>query len=495
MLTKMQSMTPLWLLPILSLLGLQAARGSPLASASSGASSTVSGAPTISTAPRLSWTATVSANFTSQNPRSIDSSTKATNISGPVTVIKTLELIPQPVPNESPEGPSSSITSQQVALLTTSAPAQPRSSVEPSISSSPQVLITQPVDQSVKRPKLQPIIVGGITYAPVLAHHTLSNDVPWQVNSQASETNSKDIELHEYYEKHFSEMHGVDHELLESGEARGGLPPVVVGGLTYRPIGIKFKSGLSIQAPTNVATSTPETAKPATSSLSENEIISLPAQPGSMAASSPYPTNNRASSPTSVYSHSPTPLPGSSLLVLSSESLTALPGSSDFIYGGSTLLRESPTITVNSAAYYLNSPPFTIAGQPIIPASPSTFIIANQTFTAYPSGLAISGTEVFQGSTAITLSGTAISLGTSDIVIGTSTIPFASVTGLGAALSSGLSTIASATGARTAPTPTSTSVNNSQHESAAGQLKSRAGSIVIVWFVFIARTITMVLDI
>ena len=395
------------------------------------------------------------------------------------------------MPNDSPKKASPSIAPQQAEWPTSSLSAQPRSSVEPSISSSPQIPIPEPVDQSVKHPKLQPIIVGGITYAPVHAHHTHSNDMSWQESPRPSQTFSKDVEMHEYYEKHVSGSHGLDRETLESGEALGGLPPVVVGGLTYRPIGQEFKSKVPSPAPVDVAGTAQETATLPTDTILEANIPSSPVLPGSMATSSPYPANKGFSSPISTYHQIPTSMAASPTLVLSSQNSTALPGSSDSVHGSSTLLRELPTITVNSAIYSMNPSPLTIAGQSIIPASPSTFIIANQTFTAYPSGLAISGTEVFQGSTAITLSGTTISLGTSDILIGTSTIPFASVTGLGAALSSGLSTVASASGSGTRPTTTRTSAKSSQHESAAGQFRISAGSIVMLWFVIIALTMTM----
>ncbi len=120
-----------------------------------------------------------------------------------------------------------------------------------------------------------------------------------------------------------------------------------------------------------------------------------------------------------------------------------------------------------------------ITVQSIIPASPPVFTIAGETFTAYPSGLAISGTEVFQGSTAITLFGTAISLGSSEVVIGTSTIPFASVTGLGAAISSGLGAGGIVSGGGFGPTATSTGAKESQ-VSAAGQLEVK-GSVAMVW--------------
>ncbi|KAL9073099.1 MAG: hypothetical protein Q9161_003153 [Pseudevernia consocians] len=600
-------MKSLLLLQYISLLGLQAARGSPLTSASSAIwnpLSAISGASTISLVPSLNWTANISANSTLQNALPITGSTKAINIGGPVTVIRTIELIPQPVSSgpsagaagffETPESlssnvPTSAIDTQQATLPTTSPPARSRSYSEQSVASSPQVQISQPVDESIKRPMLQPIIVGGITYAPVHAHHTHSNAFPWQEPPRASQTKSEAVEWHEYYAKHDSELDGLDHKTLESGHGQMGLAPVVVGGLTYRPVGKEIKSGWQTSATLNVAGSVESTAKPAANLLVGT--MSSPAQSGSMAANSPYSAGVSASSPVSIQSPSPTSPPATSVLVLGSQTLTALPGSSGFILGNSTLLPGSPAITVNSTAYYLNpsatltvgnttfvlatsgagtsegpSGPLTAANetfipldstaisidrttlsisgpavtknstllslatdgliigsstfafatpapntaettitsatlaptssftiisvQPIIPASPPTFIIAGETFTAYPSGLAISGTEVFQGSTAITLSGTAISLGSSDIVIGASTIPFASVTGLGAALSSGLVTGASASGGGLGPTATSTGGKNS-HVSAAGHLKVK-GKMGMVWLAIVALVIVVV---
>lgn len=97
---------------------------------------------------------------------------------------------------------------------------------------------------------------------------------------------------------------------------------------------------------------------------------------------------------------------------------------------------------------------------------------------------------MFQGSSAITLSGTAISLDSSDIVIGASTIPFASVTRLGAALSSGLATLPTGSGSGSGPTATSTGVKEA-HRWAAGRLRP-SEVIVEVWLILIIIAITMV---
>ncbi|KAF6236890.1 hypothetical protein HO173_005181 [Letharia columbiana] len=584
-----------WLLSIFSLLGLPAARGWPVIPVSStgpNPSTVVLGASTISAAASLTWTENVSTNSTLHKFFSFNGSTKATNVNGPVTVLKTIELIPRPLLSDSSAGarePAKNLTrdgsplatiAQQATVPTVSPPAKPRSSSEPSISSSPQGAGLQLVGQSVKRSMLQPIIVGGITYAPVHAHHTRSSAGIWQGKSRASLANSETVEWHGYYAKHDSEPNGLDHENLKSVQGQGGLPPVVVGGLTYRPVGEELESGRQTPAPVNVAGSATETAKPAANPLVEGGTMSRLEQSEPTAAKSPYPASPGGSSRVSMQSQIPPSPPGSSILVLGSQTLTAVPGSSGFILGSGSLLPGSPAITVDGTADSLDPsatlnvgnstvilaasgaltianetfvplgstaisvkgttlsisgpamtnqgtllslapsglvvdastfpfatptptaavtttnqasappPPFAISGHSIIPASPSTFTIAGETFTAYPGGLAIDGTEVFQGSTAITVSGTAISLGSSDLVVGTSTVPFASVTGLGPALASGLDTVAGASGGGVGPDATSTSAKGS-HRSAAGQLKMR-NLTAMVWLAIVALITSVV---
>lgn len=92
------------------------------------------------------------------------------------------------------------------------------------------------------------------------------------------------------------------------------------------------------------------------------------------------------------------------------------------------------------------------------------------------------------------LSGTPISLGSSDIVVGTLTIPFASITGLGPALSSSLSSaVASTSGGSSESTASTTQSGGKLHRSAAGELKV-LGSAVILWLVLIALIISMERD-
>ena len=103
--------------------------------------------------------------------------------------------------------------------------------------------------------------------------------------------------------------------------------------------------------------------------------------------------------------------------------------SGGLVVGSSTYAYATPASNIATATNGA------IAGQPA--ASPSIFSIDGMTFTAYPSGLVVGGAEVFQGSGSITVEGTPISLGSSDLVIGSSTIPIASVSGLGPAISGG----------------------------------------------------------
>ncbi|CAD6584029.1 MAG: hypothetical protein ASARMPRED_001582 [Alectoria sarmentosa] len=501
-----------WILPIFSLLGLQAVQASPLASTSSTSSSplsAVSGASTISVAPSLSWTANLSTNATLRSSLFINGSANTANISRPVTVVKTIDLIPQPRPsspsagasesfgpikNLIPNAPLSASKSQQAKLPTISAPAKLEGSSGINPSSRSQLQMPQSFNQASKRPGLQPIVVGGITYAPAHAAHTYSNGIPWEEKSRPSQTQPGAVEWHEYFAKHESnfDQGNRDGGGSESPADQAGLPPVIVGGLTYTPLRKGFESGWRTSAPEMVAGLSSESEQLATSPLVEVWSTMSQVQGGSIAASPQY---------------APTP-DALGLVQTQSPSLTS-PSTASFISNGA-LLPGSPPIMVNSASYSLNpatSPSdsamttttgvfeptssFAISGQSVIPASPFTFTVAGDTFTAYPSGLAIDGTEVFEGSTAITVSGTPISLGSSDIVIGTRTIPIASITGLGPALSSGLSTTASAIASGDSSGPTlSSQSRKSSRQSVAGHLKV-LGNTVIAWLVLIALVIVV----
>ena len=501
-----------WILPILSLLYLQAAQASPLASTSSTSPSplsAVSGASTVSVAPSLSWTANLSTYATLQDSLFINGSANTANISRAVTVVKIIDLIPQPVPSDPsagaseplgptenliPNAPISASNSQQAKLPTTSAPVKLASSSGPNASSKSQLQVPQPFNQAIKRPKLQPIVVGGITYAPVHAVHTYSNGIPWGEKSQPSQTQSRAVEWHEYFAKHESnfDQGNRDEGGSESQAHQAGLPPVVVGGLTYTPVGEGVESGWRTSAPEIVAGLSIRSEQLATSPLVEVGATMSQVQGGSMAARPQY-----------------APTPGVLGAVQTRSPSLNSPTTASAI-STNPLLQGSPQITVNSTSYSLNpmtSPSnsamttttdafeptssFAISGQSVIPASPPTFTIAGETFTAYPSGLAIDGTEVFEGSTAITVSGTPISLGSSEIVIGTRAIPIASNTGLGPALSSGLSAATSATASGDSSGPTSMSQSGkSSHQSTAGQLKVSENT-VIAWWVLVALVIVV----
>ncbi|CAD6594120.1 MAG: hypothetical protein ASARMPREDX12_008151, partial [Alectoria sarmentosa] len=356
-------------------------------------------------------------------------------------------------------------------MPTISAPAKLASSSGINPSSRSHLKIPQPFDQASKRPGLQPIVVGDITYVPVHAVHTYSNGIPWEEKSQPSQTQPGAVEWYEYFAKHESnfDQGNRDEGGSESPADQAGLPPVIVGGLTYTPHGKGFESGWRTSGPEMVSGLSIKSEQLATLPLVEVGSTMSQVKGGSIAASPQYYRT-----------------PGALGLVQTrSPSLTS-PSAASFI-SNSALLPGSPPIIVNSASYSLNpatspSDPamtittgvfeptssFAISGQSVIPASPFTFTIAGDTLTAYPSGLAIDGTEVFEGNTAITVSGTPISLGSSDIVIGTRTIPIASVTGLGPALSSGLSTTASAiaSGDSSGPTLSSQSGKSSHARSA-----------------------------
>ena len=337
---------------------------------------------------------------------------------------------------------------------------------------------------------LQPIIVGGITYAP---------------------ENTAD---------HASRSDGLELVAFSLWQGEAGLPPVVVGGLTYAQVAKGLQSGIQPTVPMNIAISAIETGKLAAIPLmngSESRLaqsISMPTQ---------YSAGSGASSPILSEFESLTPPSSTSSFTLAVASKTFVPlgttiisvhginlsisgpaimdngsiislASGGLIFGSSTypFATPSPTTAVTtSTATFAPTPSFaTISSQLIVPVSPSAFIIASQTFTAYPSGLAIAGTEVFQGSTAIIVSGTTISLGCSDIVIGTITVSFASITGLGAALSSELvPTVTSAPGAGSESTATIMSAEES-HRSAGGAAR-RKMKMVMVWLVIIAVFIAM----
>ena len=360
----------LWLIPLISLLHCQATQIPPLDRASlsaSNLSSTTSNASTVS--------ATLTLNLITNTPVFSKISRNGAATSGLVTILKTIELIPQPVSGNSSARPN-------------------------------------PAGDLVNPSMLQPIIVGGITYAP---------------------ENAAD---------HASISDGLERVASRLWQGKAGLPPVIVGGLTYTQVAKGLQSGMLPTGPMSVATAATETGKLAAISLMKGSESHLA---HSISMRTQYLVGSGASR---------------------------------------SVLSQSESLTLSTSSFAA------VSRQLIIPASPSVFVIASQTFTAYPSGLAIADTEVFQGSTAITVSGTTISLGRSDIVIGTSTVPFASITGLGAALSSGLVPIvSSAPGAGSGPIAKATSAKES-HQSSGGESGRKVG-MVMVWLVIIAVFIAM----
>ncbi|KAM0803801.1 hypothetical protein BDR22DRAFT_697890 [Usnea florida] len=467
-----------------------AIQGSPLDLASlnsSRSSNTTSDPSTISATSALSLNTSI--------PVVSNITQKGTTTSGLVTIVKTIELIPQPASGDSStrsrgfSDQSSGAGARQTKLATIS-PSAKLSATSSRISLSGQVPAPYAADQLDKSSMLQPIVVGGITYAP------------------------------EYLADHASSSDGLDHVAFSLWQGEGGLPPVVVGGLTYTQVAKGFQSGMLPTGPVNVVTAVTETGKVAVISMMKGSesrpahSISMPTQYSAVSkASSPMlsrfesltlpsstsslalPVASKAFVPlgSTVVSVNGTNLSSSGPATMDDRSIISL-ASGGLVIGSSTFPPTTPSpttaITTNNTTIAPTSVFATMSSQFIIPASPSTFIIASQTFTAYPSGLAIAGTEVFQGSTAITVSGTAISLGRSDIVIGTSTVPFASITGLGAALSSGLvPTVTNAPGVGSGTTATATSATES-HRSAGG-ISGRKVEMVMVWLVITSVFIAM----
>ena len=535
-----------WLFVTFSLFGSQAARGSPLPSKSSTAlnlSSNIS-------AQDLGGITLKSTGLSSEDSPPVYNSTNTFNTSGPVTVVNTIELIPQPVPSdlipqaniflhhanhlvpeigdpppEPPQtitpsllpsaGPRSSFISAVSSSLQVTPPqassttsvskssqvTAPQSIFTPSVSSSlqvtaPQVLsatsvsdsldvkslqplsttsissilratASQSTNQLVKAPKLPPIVVGGITYAPVYTHSGPSRVPPGQGNPQVSQTSSG---VEKAYGSNPDDQGRDD---LESKQAKASLPPVVVGGLTYIHVDETLGSESQTTASVDVAGSTTATANPVIHFFTGVGTMSSSPQAGPPIAEPPPSASPDISVTRTVQS--------SNTMSLSLSPTSLLIDVSSFTFQAPPPTTATP-ITNNNASLN-SSPPLVKTGLSLAPASPPIITLANQTFTAYPLGLAIAGTEVFQGSSAVTVSGTVISLGSSDVVVGASTIAFASVPGLGAALSSGLgadaSTSTSETASGTEPHATSTGPTQAHGSSSSSRL-DRGGRVGIV---------------
>ena len=523
-------MRSLWPLIALILFESQPARGSPLPSIPSTALNLSSN---ISVAQDLGGITLKSTDAESQNFLPVNNFTNTFNTSGPVTVFKTIQLIPRPVPshripqaniflhhanNLVPPIRASATEIPQTITPSLSPLAKSRSFAIPSVSSSslrvmaPQPFSTtsvsislqvaarqssttsvptslqvtafqtlpassvssslgetalQSTDQLVKAPELQPIVVGGLTYTPVYVHDGPSSVSLGQGGLQASQTSLGVDKVHG------SNSYDLDRENLPSEQARASLPPVVVGGLTYGFEDKALESEPQTPAPMVVASSTSKTGKAVVVGVGTT-------------SSSPRANSIAAEPPLAVSSE-----PSVVIRTQSSNAISLSLAPASLLINVSTFTFHAPppttASTITSTYASLTLPPSVAkTGFSLAPASPQIITLANQTFTAYPLGLSIAGTEVFQGSSAITISGTAISLGSSEVVVGASTIAVASVPGLGAALSAGSGTevtqSASGMTSGTEPHATSTGPNNARPSSGTGRL-DRGGRVEIVMMI------------
>ena len=322
----------LWLTPIISLHYSQAIQESPLDRASlsaSNLSTTTSNASTVSAIPALDLTTSL--------PVSPNVSQEGTATSGRVTVVKTIELIPQPVSGDSgarsngfsERSPGASVRQTKLATIS---PSAKLSAISSGLSLSGQVSAPHATGQLDKSSMLQPIIVGGITYA--------SN-------------NAAD---------HASRSNGLDHVAMSLWHGEAGLPPVIAGGLTYTQVAKDLHSGLLPAGPMNVEKAVTETGKLAAISLikgSESHLahpISMPTQylaaPGALSAvlsqseSLTLPTSSFAAISSQLI------IPASpSVFIIASQTFTAYP--SGLAIAGNEVFQGSTAITVSSTTISL----------------------------------------------------------------------------------------------------------------------------------------------
>ena len=137
----------------------------------------------------------------------------------------------------------------------------------------------------------------------------------------------------------------------------------------------------------------------------------------------------------------PGPAPGvtatpAPIATIGSHTIMASPGASEVYYAGTTLSQNGPHATIDSTDLYVGSSGLVVGGSSTVaiptysttaPSSEGnagavTFTAAGQTFTSFPSGLAVGGTTIQSGSAAV-ISGITISYGPAGLAIGTSTIP------------------------------------------------------------------------
>lgn len=360
---------------------------------------------------------------------------------GPVTILSTIEVIPEPLtsstqPNgsgfvfedsqaASAQAPdvlipavglitgaslTSSTTSPSPLVTTYSSAVLRRTSQVTSPSMAGEVISqAQTISAQLLLP---PVIVGGITYAPV---------APAPGTESAISDNSGGASAAEMPPNASTES--------------AALQPIVVGGLTYTRVGegrMPYQPTISVHTPAagpdapgmQIQSAIPHSQSQTSTGISFGGV---PATDGGEAVTSSEAKAFLGQSmfvvgiKTTLVSYT------KSSNATGSHQHTASPTNSLVVNASSTLTGFSSSKMTGTTGVGLGSI-----------TAPPVFTIAGEIFTAYPKGLAIDGTEVFQGSSAITISGTAISLGHSDLVIGSSTIDIASFTGLGLALSSGL---------------------------------------------------------
>jgi len=115
-----------------------------------------------------------------------------------------------------------------------------------------------------------------------------------------------------------------------------------------------------------------------------------------------------------------------SVFTAAGQAFTANP--TGFNLAGTAVLLDGPAVTISGTPVSLGSSNLVIGGStfaiktPFPGRVPSVFTVADQMFTANPTGFAIASVTVSPGGPAVTISGTPISLGPSGLVVGTSTV-------------------------------------------------------------------------
>lgn len=180
------------------------------------------------------------------------------------------------------------------------------------------------------------------------------------------------------------------------------------------------------------------------------------------------------------------PTPAISAITMAVGTAMTLLANGNVIVSGSTLIPYAPSITIGGIPVFLGSNSLVVGTSTIaLPSSPSTssVLTAGQMtpISFNPNVVAIAGTIIQPGQTAITLSGTPVSLGTSELVIGSSTIPLSStvpVDGLGGYILSGFN------GGMSFPSTTSPAV----FLGSGARLEMRWSALTIVMSILISLT-------